>query len=118
MGRVDTLPTARTDLTGIWQYIADDSPEGADRFLNTLKEKMGLLADNPEMGKRREELAGETAIISGWQLRDLLPAARREGGGRGCTCAECYSGHHGVALRVGRRQYLLYLIGRLRVQLA
>jgi len=57
MGRVDKLPTARSDLIEIWQYIADDSPENADRFLDTLEEKMSLLADNPEMGKRREELA-------------------------------------------------------------
>jgi toxin ParE1/3/4 len=57
MGRVDKLPTARSDLIEIWQYIADDSPEDADRFLDTLEEKISLLADNPEMGKRREELA-------------------------------------------------------------
>ena len=59
MGRVNKLPTARSDLIEIWQYIADDSPEDADRFLDTLEEKIGLLADNPEMGKRREELAEE-----------------------------------------------------------
>ena len=57
MDRVDKLPTARSDLIDIWQYIADDSPEDADRFLDTLEEKMSLLGDNPEMGKRREELA-------------------------------------------------------------
>ena len=57
MDRVDKLPTARSDLMDIWQYIADDSPEDADRFLDTLEEKMSLLADNPEMGKRKEELA-------------------------------------------------------------
>ena len=57
MDRVDKLPTARSDLIDIWQYIADDSPEDADRFLDTLEEKMSLLADNPEMGKRREKLA-------------------------------------------------------------
>jgi toxin ParE1/3/4 len=59
MDRVDKLPTARSDLIDIWQYIADDSPEDADRFLDTLEEKMSLLGDNPEMGKRREELAEE-----------------------------------------------------------
>lgn len=57
MSRVNKLPTARSDLIEIWQYIADDSPEDADRFLDTLEEKMGLLGDNPEMGKRRVELA-------------------------------------------------------------
>ena len=57
MGRVDKLRTARSDLMDIWQYIANDSPEDADRFLDTLEEKMGLLADNPRMGSRREGLA-------------------------------------------------------------
>ena len=47
MDRVDKLPTARSDLIDIWQYIADDSPEDADRFLDTLEEKISLLADNP-----------------------------------------------------------------------
>lgn len=57
MGRVEKRPAARTDLIEIWQYIADDSPQEANRFLDTLEEKIELLSDNPEMGKRRGELA-------------------------------------------------------------
>lgn len=57
MGRVEKRPAARADLIEIWRYIADDSPAEADRFLGTLEEQMELISENPEMGKRREELA-------------------------------------------------------------
>jgi len=80
MGRVDKLPTARSDLIEIWQYIADDSPEDADRFLDTLEEKMGLLGDNPEMGKRREELAeGLRSFPVGNYMIYYRPHDRKEG---------------------------------------
>ena len=80
MDRVNKLPTARSDLIEIWQYIADDSPENADRFLDTLEEKMGLLADNPRMGSRREELAeGLRAFPVKSYVIYYRPHGRKEG---------------------------------------
>lgn len=57
MARVEKLPAARADLKEIWQYIADDSPQEADQFLETLGEKMDLLSKNPKTGRERRELA-------------------------------------------------------------
>jgi toxin ParE1/3/4 len=48
---------AEQDLLEIWSYIARDNPDAADRFINLLTEKCQLLAESPEIGRRREELS-------------------------------------------------------------
>lgn len=50
-------PLAKRDLVDIWVFIAKDNPDAADRFLDHLAQKFGLLAESPEIGRRREELA-------------------------------------------------------------
>lgn len=47
---------AKEDLVGIWEYIAQDNPSAADRLLQTLVQKYKLLAENPGIGRLREEL--------------------------------------------------------------
>jgi len=48
---------AEQDLLEIWSYIARDNPDAADRFIDLLTEKCELLAESPEIGRRREELS-------------------------------------------------------------
>jgi toxin ParE1/3/4 len=57
MSEVWKRPQAEEDLINIWLFIAQDSPNNADRFLDRLDEKFHVLADNPLMGISREELA-------------------------------------------------------------
>lgn len=57
MASVRRSALAERDLLEIWSHIAKDSPGAADRFLDLIGEKCGLLAASPEMGRRREELA-------------------------------------------------------------
>ena len=57
MARVLTLPKAEEDLIDIWLYIAEDAPQNADNFLEKLNEKARKLADFPDMGVSRPELA-------------------------------------------------------------
>ena len=47
---------AEGDLVEIWLFIAKDSPDAADRFLDLLAQKCELLAGSPEMGRRRNDL--------------------------------------------------------------
>ena len=47
---------AARDLSDIWLYIANDSPEVADRFLDYLLEQCRLLSSSPEMGRLRDEV--------------------------------------------------------------
>lgn len=53
MGRVLRRPAARRDLTGIWHYIATDSPTRASAFLRRIEERIALLSDNPGLGSAR-----------------------------------------------------------------
>ncbi len=41
----------------IWSYIADDSVENADKFIDNLHETTKVLATQSGAGRRREELA-------------------------------------------------------------
>jgi toxin ParE1/3/4 len=48
---------ARADLDEIWFYIAQDSPEAADKFIRAIVTRFPRLASMSEMGRRREELS-------------------------------------------------------------
>jgi toxin ParE1/3/4 len=50
-------PRAILDLVEIWSYIADDSVENADIFVDQLNEAMQKLCRHPGMGRQRDELA-------------------------------------------------------------
>ena len=55
--RFGLTPQARADLVNIWNYIAEDNPEQADRVLGRLFEAFARLAQTPGMGHHREDLA-------------------------------------------------------------
>ncbi len=48
---------AREDLLEIWQHIAADNAEAAERLMRTFQEKFELLLTFPSIGKERNELA-------------------------------------------------------------
>ena len=48
---------AKQDVSDIWDYIADDNIEAADRVLEALHQAMVKLAKTPGIGHFREELA-------------------------------------------------------------
>ena len=41
------------DMDDIWDYIAHDSIDAADRFIDRVHEKCRLLAETPGMGRER-----------------------------------------------------------------
>jgi toxin ParE1/3/4 len=51
------LSRAKADLAEIWDYIADDSEAQADAFIDTIDLKLRLLAEQPNIGRVRNELA-------------------------------------------------------------
>ena len=57
MARITRRPLAAADVLEIWNYIAEDSIEQADRWVDRLDEKLGLIAGQPLMGRSRNELA-------------------------------------------------------------
>lgn len=57
MPRVLRRPQAAADIFDIWDYIAENSLEQADAWIDRLDETLQLLATQPLMGRAREELA-------------------------------------------------------------
>ena len=49
-------PQAEEDLLDIWRHIARDNPDAADAWIDQLGETALRLAENPEIGRMREEL--------------------------------------------------------------
>lgn len=49
---------AEQDVDQVWECIADDNVDAADRVLDRLTEAFQQLADNPGIGHYREELGG------------------------------------------------------------
>jgi len=50
-------PLAARDLDEIWDYLASDSIQTADRVLDTLEKLLNGLAKNPGKGHWRDDLA-------------------------------------------------------------
>lgn len=57
MSKVRRSASAENDLLEAWLYIAEGSVDSADRRLDQIETEMGRLLAQPEMGRRREELA-------------------------------------------------------------
>jgi toxin ParE1/3/4 len=49
-------PLAEADLLDIWNFIANDNPEKADSLLERIDRKIKTLAENPDIGRKRNEL--------------------------------------------------------------
>jgi len=49
-------PRALADLAEIWAYVADDSPDRADAFVDLVDSRSQALSRRPGSGRRRPEL--------------------------------------------------------------
>jgi len=56
MPRILKRPEAQNDLDEIWWFIAQDSPDNADKFLDRVQDSCLTLADFPKMGVSRNEI--------------------------------------------------------------
>lgn len=55
--RIRRLPAARNDLLQIWLSRAEYDEASADRLLDTLEHALTLIAEHPEIGPQRDDLA-------------------------------------------------------------
>ncbi len=67
---------AESDLQGIADYIAEDSPVNAERVLVKLTEAFDSLANTPGIGRLREDLGNESVRI--WVVYTFLVVYRPE----------------------------------------
>jgi toxin ParE1/3/4 len=58
---------ANADIDSIWESIARDNQDAADRVITEIYDQIKLLANFPEAGHRREDLAAGRKLL-------LLPA--------------------------------------------
>jgi plasmid stabilization system protein ParE len=80
MSRFVLTPAADQDLNDIWDYIAADSVEAANRVLNALEAAFQQLAEAPALGHYRQDLADKRhrfnsvfsyLIVYRWETRPL-----------------------------------------------
>jgi toxin ParE1/3/4 len=70
MSRYVLSPLARQDLNEIWEHIAEDDLDTADRFVDELEAAMDAIAKMPGMGHVREDLADVSHRF--WPVRSYL----------------------------------------------
>lgn len=63
-------PEAAQDLNEIWEYIARDSLDAADRVINNIRDAMQSLAGMPQIGHRRRDLT--SSPLRFWRVYDYL----------------------------------------------
>jgi toxin ParE1/3/4 len=76
LGRVTQTPRARADLDDIWLHIAQDSPAAADRLIDQLIARCQNLAEHPQLGPARPEIAPDARMLV---VRDYLVLYRLDG---------------------------------------
>jgi len=70
-------PRALADLAAIWAYIAEDSPDRADAFVDLVDSKFQALSRRPGLGRRRTELNPDIRSLAvGRYVVFCLPISR------------------------------------------
>lgn len=70
MNRYYLTPLAAADVENIWDFVAQDSIDAAERVLDDIFRAMEALADMPGMGHVREDLANEALLV--WPVHSYL----------------------------------------------
>ena len=60
----------RLDLFGIWEYIARDNVDAADRIEQEIQQAVSMLASNPELGHLRRDLTSKPVRF--WPIYSYL----------------------------------------------
>jgi len=68
----DFHPEARADLDQIYEYIAEDSPDAADRVISEILAAIRALAPFPRQGHKRSDLTSRPLRFC--RVRDYLIA--------------------------------------------
>lgn len=81
------------DLEAIWDFIAPDNPEAAERTLRRIDEQFRKLALHPLLGRERSDLsAGLRSSVVGNYVIFYLPLP----GGQGIQVVRVIEGHRDI----------------------
>ena len=70
MSLYSLTPEADQDLDNIWEYIAQDDIEAADRWDAKFRHAFGMLARNPRAGHARKDLTDKPVLF--WPVGEYL----------------------------------------------
>lgn len=74
MPKIVRRPLALQDLDDIWDYIAQDNPQAADYFIDTVEEKCRILAEFTKLGTACDRLFPDLRVfVIGKYLLFYLP---------------------------------------------
>ena len=63
MARVVVTPRAQADLDDIWLHVALDNPGAADRLIDRIVDRCHGLANHPQLGPARPEIAPDARML-------------------------------------------------------
>ena len=69
-------PAGRDDLDKVWDFIARDNADAADRVCEEIRAAIRMLAENPGIGHYRRDLADEP--LKFWRVYTYLIIYRPE----------------------------------------
>jgi plasmid stabilization system protein ParE len=70
MGEFFYSPEARCDLLAIWEYIAHDDLDAADRVERQIEQAITMLSEKPGLGHFRDDLTSKTVRF--WRVYSYL----------------------------------------------
>jgi toxin ParE1/3/4 len=76
VARVRLTPRARDDLDEVWLYIAGDNMDAADRLIDAISSRCRSLADFPDLGPARPDIAPDARMLT---IDNYIVLYRRDG---------------------------------------
>lgn len=64
MAAYSISPDAALDLEEIWSYVSKENRAAALRVVESIHQRFPILARNPEIGTRRDELSANTRCLA------------------------------------------------------
>lgn len=74
MRQIQFTRRAQRDLVEIWEYIARDNPDAADRVIGAMRDAVRLLAEHPGIGHPRADVSDPRYRF--WRVYSYLLAYR------------------------------------------
>jgi plasmid stabilization system protein ParE len=71
MKRFVLAPEAAEDLQEIWDYIARDNINAADRTIDRIHKNIQKIQKNPSLGHKRQDLVGDRPLLF-WSFNNFM----------------------------------------------
>lgn len=63
-------PVAQQDLFDIWDYVSQESPQGAEKVIDKIENVFEMIAFHPEIGHKRRDLTHKPVLF--WSVYSYL----------------------------------------------